>query len=100
MIEIFKGNTLLRTIETKQSFNKGDELHIKIFKLGADKPCYNNVIKVDEEQSSVELEIPADVTKNFQCINLILDITLITKSGYVQTHQYKLIVKSRCLNGQ
>jgi hypothetical protein len=100
MIEIFKGNTLLRTIETKQSFNKGDELHIKIFKLGADKPCYENVIEVPGEQSSVELEIPADVTKNFQCINLILDITLVTKSGYVKTNQYKLIVKSRCIHGQ
>jgi hypothetical protein len=100
MIEIFKGDTLLKTIEPTLSFNDGDELHIKVFKLGASEPCYNNVIEVSGEQASVELEIPADVTKNFQCVNLILEIRLVTKSGYVKTNQYKLIVKSRCIHEQ
>ena len=100
MIEIFKGNTLLKVIEPTLPFNDGDELHIQVFELGATKTLYDNVIVINEEKSDVELEIPATKTKTFPCKNLILDITLNTKSGYVKTNQYKLIVKSRCIHGQ
>jgi hypothetical protein len=100
MIEIFKGNTLLKVIEPTLPFNVGDELHIKVFELGATKTLYDNVLVINEEKTDVELEIAANITKAFPCKNLILDITLITKSGYVKTNQYKLIVKSRCIHGQ
>ena len=98
MIEIFKGETLLKTIEPTLPFNPGDELHIKVFKVGADSSCYSNVIEIKEEAATVELEIPAKITENFNCVNLILEIKLVTPSEYVKINQYKLIVKSRCIH--
>lgn len=100
MIEIFKGNTLLKNIEPTLPFNNGDKLEVKVFELGASKTLYDGVINIDDVKYSVDLEIPASITKTFPCVNLILDITLITNSGYVHTNQYKLVVKSRCIHGQ
>ena len=98
MIEIFKGETLLKTIEPSLPFNPGDKLYIKVFKIGADKSCYSDIIEVNEESTSVELEIPAKITETFNCVNLILEVKLVTPSEYVKINQYKLTVKSRCIN--
>lgn len=100
MIEIFKGDTLLKTIEPNQNFNDGDSLQIKVFELGSDKIYYEGVINVDIPRMSVDLEIPANITKTFPCVKLILEIRLTTRSGYVKTNQYNLVVKSRCIHGQ
>ena len=92
---IFKGNTLLKTIESDEKFSIGDKLDIKIFDEDDDKVYYNNIIIINNETNTIDLEIKPSITELFPCKILILQIKLIDITGYIKTNQYKLIVK-RC----
>lgn len=92
---IFKGNTLLKTIECNENFSKGDKLDIKIYDEDDDKIYYSNQIIIKDEINTVDLEINPSTTGLFPCKVLVLQIKLIGVTGYIKTNQYKLIVK-RC----
>lgn len=92
---IFKGNTLLKTIECNENFSIGDKLDIKIYDEDDDKIYYSNQIIIKEETNTIDLEVKPSSTCLFPCKVLTLQITLEDISGYIKTNQYKLIVK-RC----
>lgn len=92
---IFKGNTLLKTIECNENFSIGDKLDIKIFDEDDDKIYYSNQFINNEVTNTISLEIKPSITSMFPCKVLTLQITLEDITGYIKTNQYKLIVK-RC----
>jgi hypothetical protein len=92
-MDIFKGDTLLKTIESDELFSVGDKLEIKIYEDGNDNLYYNNVIVVNMETNTIDLEIKASITKLFPCKTITMQIKLISISGYVKTNMYQLRVK-------
>lgn len=92
-MDIFKGDTLLKTIESDENFSPGDKLEIKIYEDGNDNLYYKNEIIVSNETNSIDLEIKPSTTKLFPCKTITMQIKLISISGYVKTNMYQLRVK-------
>ena len=94
-MELFRGDSFIKKINSSYQFRVGDKLHIAVMKNAySDKYLYEENREIKGDSNYFVLEILPSETDKFPIQELLLEIELTTIDGIVKTNQYKINVKA------
>ena len=94
-MELFRGDSFIKKIVSDYQFSVGDQIHVAVLRSAYSQDyLFEHTIEIESETNEIEIEIPPHKTNTFPIETLLLEIELTTKSGIVQTNQYKLKMKA------
>lgn len=94
-MELFRGDSFIKTITSSYQFGIGDKLIIAVMRNAYSREyLHQQTIEVKSGTNEINFEILPCETDKFPIGELLLEIELTTASGIVQTNQYKLNVKA------
>lgn len=100
-MELFRGDSFIKKVNSTYKFNVGDKLHIAVMKNAySEKYLYEEVREIQKEENYFILEILPSETDKFPIQELLLEIELTTNNGIVKTNQYKINVKADGVHGR
>lgn len=94
-MEIFRGDTIAKTIKSNYTFQKGDVIHYAVMNNAFSKDkIFESKQEIQETSDTVDIVISASETSKFPVGTLLFEIEITYADNYVKTNQYKLEVKA------
>ena len=94
-MELFRGDSFIKKINSNYQFRNGDKLHIAVMKNAYSRDyLHEQTIEIKSNTNEINFEILPSETDKFPIENLLLEIELTTTNGIVKTQQYELKVKA------